>query len=180
MRVTELPLAGAKLLEPQVFRDGRGWSVESFSAGTFRKMGLSEAFVLRYESQNERAGTLRGIHFQNPPAGQSKLVQCTKGVLWDVMVDLRKSSATFGKWTAVELKECGPMLYLPAGFGHGFMTLEDDTRVVYLLDQPFCPACAGRLVWDDPTLAITWPEIQPILSEADRLAPRLEQCQVDF
>lgn len=181
MKVTELALSGARLLEPRVFRDDRGWSMESFSSKTFREAGIQDTFVLRYESYNTCAGTLRGIHFQDGPAVQRKIVQCVKGSLWDVAVDLRKDSPTYGRWVSVELSEQnGNMLYLPVGFGHGFVALEDGTRVVYLLDQVFDPDYAKTVKWNDISLAIAWPVTTPVLSEKDRCAPALEQCEISF
>ena len=181
MKILVLPLNGPKLLHPEVYADERGWSLESYSAETFEKLGLPAAFVLRYESQKEKAGTLRGIHFQDGPAAQAKLIQCTHGKLWDVAVDLRQGSPTFSRWTAVELSGDRPeMLYLPAGFGHAFMTLEDRTRIVYLMDRPFRPSYARRIAWNDPAIGISWPALPPILSEKDRCAPKLEQCEIHF
>lgn len=181
MEVAILPLPDIKLLEPYVFRDARGWSMESYSAEQFRAIGIQDAFVLRYESYNEKTGTLRGIHFQDGPAAQNKLVQCIQGAVWDVAVDLRPDSPTYKQWTAVELSgENKKMLYLPIGFGHGFVTLAAHTRIVYLLDSPFSLEHAKSIAWNDPTLNISWPIESPILSEKDEMAPRLNHCKIDF
>lgn len=181
MKVIELPLAGVKLLEPQVFADARGWSMESYSIKAFREVGINDTFVLRYESYNKSAGTIRGIHFQDGPAGQCKLVQCSKGSLWDVAVDLRKSSPTFGRWVSVELsEENNRMLYLPVGIGHGFATLTDETKIVYLMDQLYDPEHAKSIAWNDAALNISWPVTNPFLSEKDRCAPRLDQYEIEF
>lgn len=181
MKAVELPLTGAKLLEPQIFRDARGWSMESYSTKLFQEIGIEAAFILRYESYNRETGTIRGIHFQDGPAAHCKLVQCSRGAVWDVAVDLRKGEPTYGRWVSVELsEENGRMLYLPQGFGHGFATLSDDTRVVYLMDQLYSPEHAKCIAWNDETLAISWPVLNPILSDKDRCAPQLGQCIINF
>lgn len=181
MNVTALQIAGVKLLEPQVFSDERGWSMESYSAKTFHEFGIDDTFILRYESYNKQRGTIRGIHFQNGPAAQCKLVQCSRGALWDVAVDLRRSSPTFGQWVSVELNDVNHrMLYLPTGIGHGFATLSDHTRIVYLMSQLYSPEHAKCIAWDDAALNISWPVSNPILSERDCHAPTLEQCRLEF
>lgn len=181
MKSVELSLAGVKLLEPKIFSDERGWSMESYSTKLFQEMGLHDTAVLRYESYNRQAGTIRGIHFQDGPAAQCKLVQCSKGAIWDVAVDLRVDSPTFKHWVSVELtEENNRMLYLPAGIGHGFATLTDDTKVVYLMDQLYDPEHAKRIAWNDAALDILWPVTAPVLSEKDRCAPALEQCGLVF
>lgn len=181
MKTIELALAGVKLLEPEIFSDERGWSMESYSARTFRGIGINDSFVLRYESYNRQIGTIRGIHFQDGPEAQCKLVQCGKGAIWDVAVDLREHSPTFRHWISVELtEENNRMLYLPPGIGHGFATLADDTKVVYLMDRSYDPAHAKRIAWNDAALHISWPVTEPVLSEKDRNAPALEQCKLEF
>lgn len=181
IKIFELPLPGVKMICPEVYKDSRGWSMESYSAKTFQQAGINDAFVLRYESFNKLAGTIRGIHFQDGPAAHSKLVQCSKGALWDVMVDLRKSEPTFGQWISAELsEENGSMLYLPIGVGHGFATLSDDTHVVYLISQLYDPDHAKCIAWNDTTLNIMWPVGNPVLSDKDRYAPKLDQCVIEF
>lgn len=181
MKTTELALAGVKLLEPRVFADERGWSMESYSTAALQEAGIDGHFVMCYHSQNKQVGTLRGIHFQNAPMAQAKLVRCTRGALLDVVVDLRKASPTYKQWVSVELTEENKKeLYLPAGFGHGFVTLAPDTELMYLMDNLYSAAHARCIAWNDPQLAINWGIQMPVLSEKDSLAPFLAQCDINF
>ena len=128
-------------------------------------------------SRNTRRGTLRGLHLQAPPHEESKLVRCTKGAVFDVAVDVRKGSNTFGRWTAVEIsEENGLALYVPAGFAHGFQTLVDDSELIYLISAEYEPEAQRGVRWDDPTIGIEWPEtVARIISERDRALPLLER-----
>jgi dTDP-4-dehydrorhamnose 3,5-epimerase len=133
---------------------------------------LASAFVQSSVSFNSRRGTLRGLHYQAAPHGEAKLVRCTRGALFDVAVDLRDGSPTRGKWYGVELSAMnGRTLYIPAGCGHGFQTLADDTEVLYHMSTEYRADAARGIRWDDPTLDIAWPIAEPILSERDRALP---------
>lgn len=169
MRFTPLDIPGPVLIEPTVFGDERGFFLESWNARRFAEAGLDFAFVQDNHSRSAR-GVLRGIHFQNPNP-QGKLVRVVTGAVWDVVVDLRQSSASFGRWLGVELSaENKKMLWVPPGFGHGFLSLEDGTQFLYKCTTDYDPASEQTLQWNDPDVAIAWPidglEIQ--LSEKDR------------
>lgn len=163
-------LEGVVLIEPQVHPDSRGFFVETFRRTWVDELGLGVEFV--QENHSRSVGpVLRGIHMQ---AGQAKLVRCARGRIWDVAVDLRDGSPTYGKWEAHELDdESHRQLFIPDGFGHGFCVLSDEADLVYLLSDYYDPGRERGIAWDDPTLAIEWPLSDPILSERDRSAPRL-------
>jgi len=163
------PLAGAYVLELDRLEDERGFFARSFCQEEFRKRGLRAAIAQCNVSWNRRRGTLRGLHFQAAPHEEAKVVRCTSGAIWDVMVDLRESSATRLGWHAVELgAENRRALYLPEGFAHGFQTLADDSEVLYLMSESYYPELARGVRWDDPRLGIKWPLPDPILSQRDR------------
>lgn len=163
-------LEGVVLIEPQVHPDSRGFFVETFRRTWVDELGLGVEFV--QENHSRSVGpVLRGIHMQ---AGQAKLVRCARGRIWDVAVDLRDGSPTYGKWEAHELDdESHRQLFIPDGFGHGFCVLSDEADLVYLLSDYYDPGRERGIAWDDPALAIEWPLSDPILSERDRSAPRL-------
>lgn len=168
---------------PKRFEDARGWFSETFQQDRFAAAGIDVPFVQDNQSYSRAAGTLRGIHFQTPPFAQAKLVRCLRGRIWDVAVDLRAGSPTFGQWVAAELTASGgEQLFVPAGFGHGFLTLEDDCEVAYKTSAYYAPDCDGGLAWNDPALAIAWP-LQPgwpHLSDKDRLLPAVERFASPF
>lgn len=169
MRFTPLEIPGPVLIEPTVFGDERGFFLESWNARRFAEAGLDCAFVQDNHSRSAK-GVLRGIHFQNPNP-QGKLVRVVTGAVWDVVVDLRLSSAAFSKWQGVELSaDNKKMLWVPPGFGHGFLSLEDGTQFLYKCTADYDPSSEQTLRWDDPDVAIAWPtagmDIQ--LSEKDR------------
>lgn len=159
---------------PKRFEDARGWFCETYQRDRFQAAGIDADFVQDNQSLSRPAGTLRGIHFQTPPHAQAKLVRCLRGRIWDVAVDLRAGSPSYGQWVGAELTaERGEQLYVPAGFGHGFVTLEADTEVAYKTSDFYAPDCDAGLAWDDPDLAIAWPlpGAAPELSDKDaRLA----------
>ena len=172
-----------KLIMPERFNDGRGWFSETWNAARFEKLGATGQFCQDNQSVSVKAGTVRGIHFQRGPHAQAKLVRCLKGRIFDVGVDLRRASPTFKKWVGVELSaELGNQLFLSAGFGHAFLTLEDDCHVAYKVDAYYAPQADGGIRWDDPELAITWPMegITPILSDKDASLPFLSDSEFDF
>ncbi len=156
MRVRACDIEGPLIIEPKVFGDERGFFMESWSAAKFAAAGLNLDFVQENHSRSQK-GVLRGMHFQNP-GPQGKLVRVVAGAVFDVAVDLRRSSPTFGKWTGVELSaENKRMFWVPQGFAHGFLTLEDDTDFLYKCDAPYTPEHEHSLAWDDPEVGIDWP-----------------------
>lgn len=168
-------LDGVVELRPITHGDERGWFREVFRADLLEDAGLSINWVQDNESFSALPGTLRGIHWQTEPMAQDKLVRVLSGSVLDVAVDLRRSSATFGAHVAVELTSAaGNQLLVPRGFGHAFMTLEADTRVLYKVSNPYSPAHEAAIRWDDPDIGVAWPEgLTPILSDKDREAPPL-------
>lgn len=167
-------LDGAVLIEPEVHGDARGFLVETFRAQTWAALGVEGPFVQHNQSRSG-AGTLRGIHFQTAP-GQAKLVRCPRGRVFDVAVDLRRDSDTFGQWEGHELDdELHRQLYVPVGFGHGFCVLSEEADVAYLLSSAYDPATEAGVAWDDPEVGVDWPIADPLVSERDRSAPRLAE-----
>lgn len=168
MKFTALPLKGAYVVEPEPARDGRGWFARSWCREEFASRGLAGRLEQCSVSFNKRKGTLRGMHYQAAPHGETKLVRCTRGAIHDVIVDVRRGSPTRWKWHAVRLTaENGRQLYIPKGFAHGFQALEDGTEVFYQISDPYVPSAARGLRWDDPALAIRWPIARPVLSGKD-------------
>ena len=168
MKIIETALPGVLILEPRVFGDQRGFFMEIWNARTFAEAGLDLAFVQDNHSRSQK-GVLRGLHFQNPGA-QGKLVRVTNGAVFDVAVDLRKSSPTFGQWVGVELNAQNKrMLWVPEGFAHGFLTLEDDTDFLYKCTAPYAPESEYTLAWNDPTVGVEWPVdgFEPVISAKD-------------
>lgn len=168
---------------PQRFADARGWFTETWNEDRFQKLGVKAKFCQDNQSVSLKAGTIRGLHFQREPQAQAKLVRCLKGRIFDVAVDLRVDSPTFKAWVGVELSaERGNQLYVPGGFGHGFLTLEDDCQVAYKVDEYYTPEADGGIRWDDQELAINWPMIgtAPILSDKDAGLPYLADSDFSF
>jgi dTDP-4-dehydrorhamnose 3,5-epimerase len=168
---------------PKRFQDARGWFSETYQRDRFKAAGIAADFVQDNQSYSGPAGTLRGIHFQTPPHAQDKLVRCLKGRIWDVAVDLRAGSPTFGQHIATELTaEGGEQFYIPIGFGHAFLTLEPDCEVAYKTSDFYAPECDGGIIWDDPELGITWPlpGAAPELSDKDARLPRLKDFVSPF
>jgi len=169
MKVTKTPLEGALILEPPVFGDDRGWFTESFNHRKFADaVGREVTFVQDNHSLSAR-GVLRGIHFQIGEGAQGKLVRATAGEIFDIAVDLRKSSPTFGQWTGVVLSaENRKQFWVPAGFGHAFLVTSESAEVQYKVDAYWSPEHERSLRWDDPEVGIVWPEVdEPILSPRD-------------
>jgi dTDP-4-dehydrorhamnose 3,5-epimerase len=158
MLIEDTALEGVKLITPRRFVDHRGFFAETWNAKVFAESGIALDFVQDNHSLSEAVGTVRGLHFQAPPHAQTKLVRCGKGRLFDVAVDIRKSSPTYGKWVGYELNfENGLQLLIPAGFAHGFMTLEPSTEIIYRCSDFYAPPTEGVLRWDDPAIGIDWP-----------------------
>jgi dTDP-4-dehydrorhamnose 3,5-epimerase len=175
MRFTETPLAGAWVIELEELADERGFFARSFCRDEFGAHGLDPAVAQCNVSFNRRRGTLRGLHYQAEPHAESKLVRCTRGAIWDIIVDLRPGSATGRRWYAAELTaDNRRALYAPAGFAHGFQTLADDSEVLYQMSEFYHAELARGVRWSDPALAIPWPVPQPIVSERDRALPVLD------
>ena len=169
----ETGLDGAYLIEPERIADQRGFFARTWCIDEFDAQGITTDFVQTSASFNERRSTLRGIHFQEEPASEAKLIRCTRGRAYDVMVDLRPDSATFGEWKAFELSaDNGRLVYIPEGFGHGFQTQEDRTEVIYQISEFYRPDLAVGIRWNDPDLGITWPDPEtPVLSGRDQTLP---------
>jgi dTDP-4-dehydrorhamnose 3,5-epimerase len=172
MRFTETPLAGAWVIEVDLHEDERGAFARTFDRAEFRARGLNPAVAQCNFSRNRRRGTLRGMHYQAAPHAECKLVRCTRGALFDVIVDLRPGSRTLCEWFGVELSEdTARMLYVAEGLAHGFQTLQDDTTVQYQMSAPYVPGAARGVRWDDPAFGIKWPPAERIMSERDRGFP---------
>lgn len=179
MKIIPTKLDGVLIFEPRVFGDDRGFFMESWNADAFAKAGLDLTFVQDNHSRSQK-GVLRGLHFQNP-APQGKLVRVTRGAVFDVAVDLRRSSPTFGQWEGVELSASNHrMFYVPEGFAHGFLTIEDDTDFLYKCTSPYAPQSEHSIAWDDPAIGIEWPldGIMPVLSDKDRAGLSLADATV--
>ncbi|MDO9231790.1 MAG: dTDP-4-dehydrorhamnose 3,5-epimerase [bacterium] len=181
MEFIKTTLKDAYIIKPQVFGDNRGFFLESYSKKKFKKEGIGAEFVQDNHSKSEKKGTLRGLHFQIPPYTQAKLIRVVSGKILDVIVDLRRDSETFGKWEVFELSaENFQILFVPQGFAHGFMTLEDNTEVLYKADNFYEPSHEGGIAWNDPDLKINWPLENPILSERDTKWPNLKNLDNPF
>lgn len=182
MKIEETALSGALILSPRRFGDARGFFAETWNLGRFYEAGIEVNFVQDNHSLSAQVGTVRGLHFQNPPAAQDKLVRCGRGRLFDVAVDIRRGSPTYGQWAGVELSfDNGKQFLIPAGFAHGFMTLEPDTEICYKCSYFYAPETEGSLRWDDADIGIDWPlDVAPILSEKDAAAPRLADLKSAF
>lgn len=172
------------LIRPSRFGDDRGWFSEVYNATAFAKWGIEDRFVQDNHSLSVPVGTLRGLHFQTPPFEQAKLVRCIRGAIFDVAVDIRRDSPTFGKWVGAELSaENGCQLYVPIGFAHGFVTLEPSTEVTYKVSNFYSSASDGGILWSDPKIGIDWPlpgGVDPILSPKDGRQPLLRDFDSPF
>lgn len=178
MNIIPCDIPGPLIIEPRVFGDDRGFFMETWNAAAFAEAGLDCTFVQDNHSRSQR-GVLRGMHFQNP-SPQGKLVRVARGSVFDAVVDLRRASSTFGVWTGVVLSaENKRMLWVPEGFAHGFLTLEDDTDFIYKCTAPYAPEHEACLAWDDPTVGIEWPldEIELKLSPKDAEGLPLNQVK---
>ena len=172
MRFSETILAGAWVVEPEKAEDERGFFARTFCREEFGTRGLSSTFVQSNISVNRKMGTLRGMHYQLPPHQEVKLVSCPRGAIYDVIIDLRRDSATYCRWFGIELSEenC-TMLYLPADFAHGFITLRDNSEVLYLMSEFYRPGSGSGCRWNDPVFDIKWPVPVTIISQRDREYP---------
>ena len=172
-------LEGLALIEPQVFGDERGFFVETFSKVAWRELGVEADFVQHNHSRSSKA-TLRGLHFQTTP-GQAKLLRCPRGRIFDVAVDLRRDSATYGQWEGYVLDdEKHHQLYVPVGFTHGFCVLSDTADVTYLVSSLYNPETESGILWNDPGIGVEWPVEDPLLSQRDIEAPTLSEVAADL
>jgi dTDP-4-dehydrorhamnose 3,5-epimerase len=168
MRLTETPLAGAYIVELEARADERGFFARSYCRDEFLAQGITARFDQCSVSYNARRGTLRGLHWQAEPHGEEKLVRCTAGAIFDVIVDLRPGSSTHRGWFGLELDaENRQALYIPKDFAHGFISLRDASEVLYMISASYEPAAARGLRWNDPTLGITWPLAPTVISSRD-------------
>jgi len=174
MKLTETKLKGVYVIEPQVFGDSRGWFMETYSK--IKTPQIDCEFVQDNHSFSAQKGTLRGIHFQKPPMEQAKLLRCARGAVLDIAVDLRPDSQTYKQWVGVELSaENKKQLFIPRGFGHGFITLTDDTEFLYKTDNYYSQEHDCAILWSDPDIALDWGTCDPIVSEKDKKAPLLSE-----
>ncbi len=184
MKVEKTELPGVLILTPARFGDSRGFFSESWNRKTLEGHGISLDFVQDNHSLSAQVGTVRGLHFQSPPHAQAKLVRCGKGRLFDVAVDIRRGSPTYGRWIGEELSfENGRQLLIPAGFLHGFVTREPDTEIIYKCTDYYAPECDGAVRFDDPDIGIDWglPEgVTPLLSDKDAKALWLRDFETPF
>ncbi|RLK07364.1 dTDP-4-dehydrorhamnose 3,5-epimerase [Ruegeria conchae] len=183
MDIKLLDIPDIRLITPRRFGDHRGFFEETYNHDSFVNHGIETVFVQDNHSLSRSAGTVRGLHFQAPPRAQAKLVRCGRGRFFDVAVDIRRGSPTFGLWVGAELSfENGRMLLVPAGFAHGFMTLEPETEIVYKCSDTYAPETEGALRWDDPDIGINWPldMAESKISDKDKAAPFLRDIESPF
>ena len=170
------------LIKPIRHGDHRGFFAETYNRKKYLEYGIDIEFIQDNHSISKELGTLRGLHFQSPPHAQAKLVRCGRGSIFDVAVDIRRGSPTYGKWEGYELTaENGHQVYVPIGFAHGFLTLEPDSEIVYKCTDYYAPQTEASVLWNDPDIGISWPKLdKPILSEKDALAPMLKNFKSPF
>ncbi|MDZ7905758.1 MAG: dTDP-4-dehydrorhamnose 3,5-epimerase [Cypionkella sp.] len=181
MQVTKTPLKDLLILQPKRHGDARGWFCEVYSQPALAAVGIDLNFVQDNHSMSGPIGTLRGLHYQTPPMAQAKLVRCTHGVIFDVAVDVRRGSPTYGQWYGLELSaDNAAQLLVPVGFLHGFVTRSEGAEVQYKVTAPYAPECDGGIAWDDPDIAIDWGLTSPILSAKDAAAASLAAFKSPF
>jgi dTDP-4-dehydrorhamnose 3,5-epimerase len=181
LQIVQTGIPGLVVLEPKVHGDHRGFFIETYRKETLQQAGLPHDFVQDNHARSEQAGVLRGLHFQLPPVSQAKLVWVTRGSVFDVAVDLRAGSPTFKQcYTLVLSEQNFKRLLIPRGFAHGYMTLERGTEFQYKVDAYYDPAMEGGIAWNDPDLAIEWPDLPPVLSEKDKQLPALQDFVTPF
>lgn len=181
MKIEKTKLDGVFIIEPDVFGDDRGWFMESYSKQKLEELGVNIDFVQDNHSFSSRKGTLRGLHFQNNPHAQSKLIRCTKGEVLDVAVDIRKNSPTYKQWISVELTEKNhKQLFIPKGFAHGFLTLTGNVEFQYKVDEYYNKESDRSIRYNDPEIAIDWQLDDLILSDKDKDAPLLKDSDCNF
>jgi dTDP-4-dehydrorhamnose 3,5-epimerase len=181
VRVTETKLSGVFIIEPKVHGDHRGFFMESYNSQTFKEHQINNTFIQDNHSLSAEAGTIRGLHYQLEPKAQTKLIRVISGAIYDVVVDIRKSSLTFGQWVGVILSESNMrQLLVPKGFAHGFCTIVSNTQVLYKVDELYSPEHDRGILWNDASIRIDWPTSHPILSEKDQSHPLLQDADLNF
>ena len=181
MKKIETAIPGVYIIEPQVFGDHRGYFMETYSTEKFHEIGIDNEFVQDNQSFTAQKGTLRGLHFQNDPMAQAKLVRVIRGAVLDVAVDIRKGSPTYKQWVSVELSaENKRMFFIPRGFAHGFVTLTDDVEFVYKVDNLYSKENDRGIRFDDPEIGVDWGVSEPILSQKDTTSPFLKDSDCNF
>jgi dTDP-4-dehydrorhamnose 3,5-epimerase len=175
-----LAITDVILVEPPVFGDERGYFAELYKFSEFKKAGIGAAFVQHNQSRSQK-GVLRGLHYQKNPKAQGKLIRTAEGEIFDVAVDLRQGSATYGKWVGEILSSANmKSLYVPAGFAHGFCVLSDTASVFYSCTEEYAPELEGGMIWNDPDVNIAWPVDRPVVSARDARLPRLKDAVHNF
>ena len=182
MQVKATPLSGLVIIEPAVHRDSRGFFIETWRESWAKEIGAVAPFIQDNHAYSTQPGVVRGLHFQAPPAAQSKLIWVTRGAIFDVAVDLRTNSPTFGKWFGLEISAGNFLrLYVPKGFAHGYMTTQPDTEVQYKVDAFYSPEHEGGLLWNDPGIGVAWPNAEAsIVSPKDATLPGLASFSSPF
>ncbi|MDD9266612.1 dTDP-4-dehydrorhamnose 3,5-epimerase [Paenibacillus sp. GCM10023248] len=179
MKIIGTKLEGLYFLEPKVHSDNRGFFMESYNRNNFSKLGMNYNFVQDNHSLSLQAGVLRGLHYQLSPKAQTKLVQVVSGAIYDVVVDIRKDSPTFGQWLGTILSSDNKrQILVPKGFAHGFCSIVENTQVLYKVDEYYSPEHDRGILWNDPKLSIDWPTTNPILSEKDKKHPLLKEAEI--
>lgn len=181
MKYETTPIEGLLIIHPDCYGDERGWFMETYNKEKYAQMGITCDFVQDNQSFSAQRGILRGLHFQNAPYAQAKLVRVTAGAVFDVAVDLRPASATYRQWFGVELSaQNKTQFFIPRGFAHGFVTLTDNVEFLYKVDNIYSPPHDRSVRFDDPDIGIHWPAADPVLSEKDRHAPLLKDSDINF
>lgn len=181
MRLTSLKLQGAALLEPVVHGDHRGFFMESYNEQVMKDLGVTYNFIQDNQSLSAEPGVLRGLHYQLNPKAQTKLFRVLSGAVYDVILDIRRNSPTFGQWVGVILSEHNKrQLLVPKGFAHGFCTLVPNTQVSYKVDEYYSPKHDRGILWSDPALGIDWPVSEPLLSDKDKRHPVFADAEINF
>ncbi|MBR2534234.1 MAG: dTDP-4-dehydrorhamnose 3,5-epimerase [Erysipelotrichaceae bacterium] len=185
MKRIDTAIEGVYIIESDCYGDNRGWFMETYNQAKFRDLGIDTVFVQDNMSYSAQKGTLRGLHYQRGEHSQTKLVRCTRGIVIDVAVDIRKGSPTYGKYVTCELSaENKRMFYIPRGMAHGFLTVTDDVEFQYKCDNLYNKESEGSIRYDDPDIGIDWGSllngIEPVLSDKDKIAPTLKECNADF
>jgi dTDP-4-dehydrorhamnose 3,5-epimerase len=181
MNIISTKLEGLFIIEPDVHGDNRGFFMESYSRAKFFEFGIKHEFIQDNHSLSVETGVLRGLHYQLNPKAQTKLVRVASGAIYDVAVDIRKDSSTFGQWVGVILSEDNKrQLLVPQGFAHGFCTIVPNTQVLYKVDEYYSPEHDRGILWSDPAIGIDWPTSKPILSDKDQKHPLLKDAEINF
>ncbi|WP_240414725.1 dTDP-4-dehydrorhamnose 3,5-epimerase [Paenibacillus periandrae] len=181
MKLVTTNIKDVLIIEPAVFGDNRGFFMESYNGKKFGEQGIKHTFIQDNHSLSVETGVLRGLHYQLNPKAQTKLIRVTAGAIYDVVVDIRQSSPTFGQWLGVILSAANKrQLLVPQGFAHGFCTIVPNTEVLYKVDEYYSPEHDRGIAWNDPALAIDWPTTTPILSDKDTRHPLLKDAEMNF